>query len=92
MALLVAAVWANRAGIWVALVAFAAFTAPHVVYHATHPADALTGFENVVNALALASGLVLAAVFAWALHVTRAQELDTPSGESARDEPLTAAR
>ena len=32
-ALLVGAVWANRTGVRVALVAFAAFTVPHVVYH-----------------------------------------------------------
>ena len=68
VALLVAVIWANRTGIQVALVAYAAFTLPHVIYHSTHPADSLTGFEDVMNSLALASGLVLAAVFAWAVH------------------------
>ena len=38
--LLVAAVWANRAAIGIALLAFVAFTLPHVVYHATNPSDA----------------------------------------------------
>ncbi len=66
--LIVAALWANRAAINIALLAFVAFTFPHVLYHATHPAGALTGVENVVNTLSLASGLVLAAVFAWALR------------------------
>jgi len=69
VALLVAVIWANRTGIQIALVAYVAFTLPHVIYHSTHPADALSGFENVMNSLALASGLVLAIVFAWAVHV-----------------------
>jgi len=38
------------------------------VYHATHPADALTGLEDAVNELSLASGLALAALFAWRLR------------------------
>jgi hypothetical protein len=69
VALLVAAVWARRAGVQVALIAFAAFTLPHVIFHASHPADALTTFENVMNPLALASGLGLAVVFFWAVHL-----------------------
>lgn len=65
IALLVAAIWADRVGVRVALVAFAAFTLPHVLYHAAHPADLLSGVEDVVNVLALGSTLVLAAVFAY---------------------------
>ena len=67
--LLVAALWANRAAIQTALLAYVAFTVPHVVYHATNPADALTGFQNVLNVFSLGSGLVLAAVFAWGLRM-----------------------
>ena len=67
--LLVAAIWANRAAIHIALLGYVAFTVPHVLYHATHPADALTGAEDVVNTLTLASGLVLAAVFAWGMRI-----------------------
>jgi hypothetical protein len=63
--LLVAALWANRAAIQAALLAYVAFTLPHVVYHAFHPADALTGLENVLTVVTLGSGLVLAGVFAW---------------------------
>jgi hypothetical protein len=65
VALLVAAIWANRTGVRVALVAFAAFTLPHVLYHAAHPSDSLSGVEDVMNVLALGSTLVLAAVFAY---------------------------
>jgi hypothetical protein len=66
--LLVAAIWANRASLSTALLAYAVFTVPHVRYHATNPADALTGFEDLTNVLAIGSGLVLAAVFAWGLR------------------------
>ena len=62
--LLVASIWGNRASVFTALLAYAAFTVPHVLYHATNPADALTGFENVTNVLALGSGLILAGMFA----------------------------
>jgi hypothetical protein len=66
--LLVAAVWANRAAMSIALLAFAAFTLPHVVYHATSPSDALSGAENALNVVTLANGLVLAMVFACGLR------------------------
>lgn len=66
--LLVAAIWGNRASLLTALLAYAVFTVPHVLYHATNPADALTGFEDVTNVLALGSGLILAGVFAWGLR------------------------
>lgn len=68
--LLVAAAWANRAAIVTALVGFVAFTLPHVAYHATNPADALTGVEDVLNTMSLGSGLVFAAVAAWGLRAS----------------------
>lgn len=66
--LLIAAIWGSRAAILTAVLAYAFFTVPHVLYHATNPADVLTGFENVTNVLALGSGLVLAGVFTWGLR------------------------
>lgn len=66
--LLVAAIWGNRASLLTAFLAYAAFTVPHVLYHATSPADALTGPQNVANVVALGSGLILAGVFAWGLR------------------------
>lgn len=66
--LLIAAIWGSRAAILTAVLAYAFFTVLHVLYHATNPADVLTGFENVTNVLALGSGLVLAGVFAWGLR------------------------
>jgi hypothetical protein len=68
--LLAAAIWANRAAMRMALLAFVAFTVPHVVYHALHPADALSTGENALNVMSLASGLVWCAVFAWALRTS----------------------
>jgi hypothetical protein len=63
--LLVAALWAHRAAVWTALVAYGAFTVPHVLYHATHPSALLSGVEDVGSVTSLIGGLVLAAVFAW---------------------------
>ena len=81
--LLVAALWANRAAIQAALLAYVAFTVPHIVYHATNPADALTGFENVLNVFSLGSGLVLAAVFAWGLRMAGEKTSATRSAATA---------
>jgi hypothetical protein len=78
VALLVAAIWGNRAAIRIALLAFAAFTLPHVMYHAANPAHALSGTENAVNDLLLANGLVLAAVFAWGARPVRQPEAHAP--------------
>ena len=83
VALLVAAVWANRAAMSIALLTFVAFTLPHVVYHATHPADALTGFENALNVVTLTNGLVLAAVFAWGLRGARQPVTDASLARAA---------
>ena len=63
VALLVAALWADRGALVLALVAYVAFTVPHVLYHALHPADALSGASDMINVFAIGSGLVLAAVF-----------------------------
>jgi hypothetical protein len=69
--LLVAALWANRAAMIIALVAFTAFTVPHVVYHAARPSERLSGVENALNIGSLVNGLVLAMVFAWGLRARR---------------------
>lgn len=66
--LVVAAVIANRAALYVALSGLVAFTLPHVVYHAAHPADALSDAANVMNVLLLSSGLLWAAVLSWAVR------------------------
>jgi hypothetical protein len=71
LGLLLAAVLANRVAVLVALATYAAFTLPHVIYHASHPADALSGAEDAANVLVLGSGLVLAAVFAWGVRGDR---------------------
>jgi len=74
VALLVAAIWANRGALAISLVAYAAFTLPHALYHAVHPADALSGAQDLMNVLTIASGLALAAVFARATTSRRANE------------------
>lgn len=62
---LVAGIWGSRDALRIALLAYVAFTLPHVVYHALEPAEQLSGVEDLVNVLSLGSGLVLAAVFAY---------------------------
>jgi hypothetical protein len=94
LTLLVAAIWAHRVAVWTALLAYAAFTVPHVLYHLTHPSDLLSGAEDVGNVTALVGGLVLAAVFAWACVPQGGRTEPTAPAETARDaaEPLSAPR
>ena len=65
VALLVAAIIGRRSGVYVALVAYAAFAVPHFLYHATHEAPGLSSGENVMNAGLLGAGLVWLVVAAW---------------------------
>lgn len=87
--LLVAAVWGNRASVLTALLGYAVFTVPHVLYHAANPAEALTGFEDVANVFSLGSGLILASVFAWALRPRSAESQATGAIDPSHD--LSAA-
>lgn len=89
--LLVAAIWGNRASMSTALLAYTVFTVPHVLYHATNPADALTGFEDFANVLSLGSGLLLAGVFAWGLHA-RSVEPDVTLAVDPSPEVPAASR
>lgn len=75
--LLVAALWGNRASVSTALLGYALFTLPHVMYHATNPADALSGSEDLTNVLSLGSGLILAAIFAWGLRARSVESAAT---------------
>jgi hypothetical protein len=88
--LLVAAIWGNRASVSTALVAYAVFTVPHVLYHATNPADALTGFEDLANVLALGSGLILAVVFAWGLRSGSVESGATIAVDPSHDMPAAS--
>jgi len=65
VALIVAAALARRSGVYVALAAYAAFTVPHVIYHATHDAPGLTTTENVLNVAVLGSSLIWLGLAAW---------------------------
>ena len=63
--LVAAALWGRRVGVYVALITYGAFAVPHVLYHALHPAAALSGSQDAASVLFLLSGVVLAAVFGW---------------------------
>ena len=85
--LLVAVMWANRTAVLTALVAYAAFTAPHVLYHAVHPADALSGVTNVLDTLSIATGLGLALLYARGTLAVRERDRDARQDRSPA--PLT---
>lgn len=85
IAIALAALWARRSGVYVALGAYLAFALPHTVYHAANPAPGLTGAEDVVNVVMLASGLILAGIFAWGARPGRPVELvRSGTGSGAR--------
>lgn len=63
--LLVAAVVGHVIAIRIALLAYALLAVPHLAYHAANPAAALSGGEDLLNLGVLASGPVLAAIYAW---------------------------
>jgi hypothetical protein len=71
VALIVAAIWARRAAIQVALGALIVHDLPHFVYHATHPARALSGTDNALSIGGLAVIGLIAAVVLVAISVTR---------------------
>ena len=64
---LVAAVWDRRDAVLMALLAYVAFTVPHVAHHALRGTDSLTGAESAMQLVMLSSGVVLAAVFAYGM-------------------------
>lgn len=91
VALAVAAVWGHRVAVQMALLTFATFAVPHTLYHALHPAPGLTGAEDVVNVLVLASGPALAAVFAWLTRSTPETGGTSGARPAAVDRPMAAA-
>ncbi|HEX4905929.1 MAG TPA: hypothetical protein VFU93_10780 [Acidimicrobiales bacterium] len=67
IALLAAALWDRRDAVLMALLAYVAFTVPHVAHHALRAEDSLTGAQNAMQLVMLSSGVVLAAVFAYGM-------------------------
>ncbi len=57
-----AAVWPRREVAITAAIAFLAFALPHFVWHAMNPSDALSGPEDAVNDITLATAVVGASV------------------------------
>jgi hypothetical protein len=68
VALLAAAIWAERVGVYVAVLAYLAQAVPHLVFHLRHPADALTVGEQLLNVALLGGGVVLAIALGWGAH------------------------
>jgi hypothetical protein len=66
VALLVAAWWAQRQTVLLALITYLAFTVPHLIYHAANPAPGLSSGEDVRNVTTLVIAVVAAVVLGWA--------------------------
>lgn len=81
VALAVAVAWGQRGAIQIGLLAYITFGAPHLLYHAVNPAEALSGGEDLLNTILLAMGPVLAAVFAW--RISRNQPTSPHDNERA---------
>ena len=67
VALALATVWPRRDLVLLALATYAAFTAPHVLYHALNEAPGLSAAEDIYNTGLLGVSLLFAVVFAWAV-------------------------
>jgi hypothetical protein len=52
--------WRRRDVVIVAMAAFLAFALPHAVFHLAHPADALSGVEDLVNTVTLWAAVAIA--------------------------------
>jgi hypothetical protein len=63
---LVAAWWAQRQTVLLALITYLAFTVPHLIYHAANPAPGLSSGEDVRNVTTLVIAVVAAVVLGWA--------------------------
>jgi hypothetical protein len=65
VALLLAAWWAERRIILLALATYLAFAVPHLAYHAANPAPGLTDPENARNIVTLTIAAALPLVLLW---------------------------
>jgi hypothetical protein len=71
VALLLAAWWAERHTVYVALATFLAFAVPHLAYHAANPAPGLTDAEDLRNVVTLSVAVVVALVLGWGSSTSR---------------------
>ncbi len=65
VALLLAAWWAERRVIAVALLSYLGFAIPHFAYHLREPAPGLTDSEDVTNVITLALAMALPLLIWW---------------------------
>lgn len=72
-----AAHWGTRRVVKLSLAVLVAFTVPHVVYHAIHPATGLSSVADVANVAVLASGIGWAALLWWGANRTE-EPVDAP--------------
>jgi hypothetical protein len=71
VALLLAAWWAERRAVQLALATYLAFAVPHLVYHAANPAPGLTDAEDLRNVATLTIAVVVPLILGWATRARR---------------------
>ena len=82
--------WRGRHVVIVAMAAFLAFALPHALFHLTHPADALSGTEDVVNTATLWLSVAIAVAIMVAALRSDGQlpNRDGDGGEGAGEQRL----
>jgi hypothetical protein len=85
VALLVAAWWGRRSGALLALLTFATLDIPHLAYHVTHRADALSTAAQVTTIALLAVPLVFAAALAFGARNGRTRSAPATGVPSAQE-------
>ena len=80
VAIVAAALWAQRSAVYVALLGYLAFALPHLLYHAGNPASPLDGTAQVMNLGLLGSGVALALLLGWGARPfnTNHHRMDAP--------------
>lgn len=81
VALAVAALWAHRQVVVLALVTYLAFGSVHLAYHARVPAPGLSPMQDGANAVLLAAGVALALALLWSSRQGRDQHPRRTDGD-----------
>jgi hypothetical protein len=71
VALLLAAWWADRRTVFLALATYLALAVPHLAYHAANPAPGLTDTEDLRNVVTLMIAVLVPLVLGWGARARR---------------------
>jgi hypothetical protein len=77
--------WRRREVVIVAMVALLAFAFPHAVFHLAHPADALTGTEDLLNTVTLWVAVAIAVTILVVAFRSDSHRSDWVAGDGSKD-------